>query len=283
MTISRAIANNPDVLLLDEPTGGMIYFILYKFVYCHCLFVDGMKMRICIRCCCVVKNEIDLDTKNSNIIMDLLLKLNREENITCVFVTHDVSLKYFAHRVIHMLDGKISKIEIISEKRRLNAERELMEGIRNDNNMSPMKRPNENKKQIEIRDPSQFYPYLAFKQKYDLKQKMLKEKRRRKRMLRKRLNGDDCDDEEEDDDISDNEIVGDEFDDIKDNGDDDDDDIDDDDGVDMNGNEEIGLQSAESREDKLKNGDNVNGNDVVEEEEEEEQNKSDDNNGNTKQ
>merc|ERR1712113_1118330 len=114
VTISRAIANKPDVLLLDEPTG-------------------------------------DLDTKNSNIIMDLLIKLNREQNITCIFVTHDVSLKYFAHRVIHMLDGKISKIEIISKKRRQNMERELRENMLNGNGVN--KEESENKKVSEVREP----------------------------------------------------------------------------------------------------------------------------------
>merc|ERR1719410_2055193 len=113
VTISRAIANDPDVLLLDEPTG-------------------------------------DLDTKNSHIIMDLLLKLNREKNITCVFVTHDVGLKYFAHRVIHMLDGKISKIEIISKKKRENAERELREAMVNGN---VPKAADSDKKIIEVREP----------------------------------------------------------------------------------------------------------------------------------
>merc|ERR1712130_580759 len=149
VTISRAIANRPDILLLDEPTG-------------------------------------DLDTKNSNIIIDLLLKLNREENITMVLVTHDMALKYFAHRVIHMLDGKISKIEIISRKRRQNVENELKEAMLHGN--GPNKAP-PNRKEIEIRDPTQFYPYLEFKQKYDEKQRILKEKRRRKRMERRRKRG----------------------------------------------------------------------------------------------
>jgi len=81
VTIARGLANNPDLLLLDEPTG-------------------------------------DLDTKNSNIIMNELIRLNREQNITMVMVTHDRAMKNYAHRVLHMLDGKILKIEQIPQIRR---------------------------------------------------------------------------------------------------------------------------------------------------------------------
>jgi len=100
VTIARAIANKPDILLLDEPTG-------------------------------------DLDSLNTSIVLKQLLKLNTEENITLVMVTHDVGIKNFAHRVIWMRDGKIQNVEKISEKRRkerfqkLEDEyEELMKGIK---------------------------------------------------------------------------------------------------------------------------------------------------------
>jgi putative ABC transport system ATP-binding protein len=70
VTIARALANKPKMLLLDEPTG-------------------------------------DLDSKNTHIVLDILIKLNVEENITLVMVTHDVNLKFYSHRVLKVLDGKI--------------------------------------------------------------------------------------------------------------------------------------------------------------------------------
>jgi len=80
VTIARAIANHPEILLLDEPTG-------------------------------------DLDSINTCVVLQQLLKLNLEENITLVMVTHDVGLKNFANRVIWMRDGKIQNVEKISERR----------------------------------------------------------------------------------------------------------------------------------------------------------------------
>eukprot|EP00455_Lapot_gusevi_P049454 TRINITY_DN7015_c0_g1_i5.p1 TRINITY_DN7015_c0_g1~~TRINITY_DN7015_c0_g1_i5.p1 ORF type:complete len:309 (-),score=31.06 TRINITY_DN7015_c0_g1_i5:68-994(-) len=79
VTIARAVANRPDILLLDEPTG-------------------------------------DLDTKNSDIIMKMLTDLNREEHITLIMVTHDTNMKHYAHRVVHMLDGKVQRIEVTSQR-----------------------------------------------------------------------------------------------------------------------------------------------------------------------
>jgi len=79
VTIARAIANSPDILLLDEPTG-------------------------------------DLDTVNTSIIMKLLTDLNKNENITLVMVTHDVGLKMYSDRIIWMRDGKIQRIETVPLK-----------------------------------------------------------------------------------------------------------------------------------------------------------------------
>jgi len=88
VTIARAIANKPEILLLDEPTG-------------------------------------DLDSMNTCIVLQQLLNLNSSDNITLVMVTHDVGLKNFANRVIWMRDGKILNVESISEKRRKQRVKEL--------------------------------------------------------------------------------------------------------------------------------------------------------------
>jgi putative ABC transport system ATP-binding protein len=49
----------------------------------------------------------DLDSKNTSIVMDILLRLNVESKITLVMVTHDVNMKYYSHRVLKVLDGKV--------------------------------------------------------------------------------------------------------------------------------------------------------------------------------
>lgn len=59
-----------------------------------------------------------MDTKNSHIILKLLLDLNRKEGITCIMVTHDQGLKNYAHRVIHMMDGKVWRVEQVPEATR---------------------------------------------------------------------------------------------------------------------------------------------------------------------
>lgn len=69
VTIARALANSPELLLLDEPTG-------------------------------------DLDTANTVSIMDLLLAINREQGTTCVMVTHDANLECYATRILYVADGR---------------------------------------------------------------------------------------------------------------------------------------------------------------------------------
>ena len=81
VTIARAVANKPKMLLLDEPTG-------------------------------------DLDSKNSLIVMKILLELNVKEKITTIMVTHDEHVKDLANRIVYVIDGKISKCVVNSKEKR---------------------------------------------------------------------------------------------------------------------------------------------------------------------
>jgi putative ABC transport system ATP-binding protein len=69
--IARALVNKPKVVFADEPTG-------------------------------------DLDTKTGASIMQLLRKLNKQEKITFVVVTHDQELVSYADRHFTMSDGRLS-------------------------------------------------------------------------------------------------------------------------------------------------------------------------------
>lgn len=70
VAIARSLANNPSIILADEPTGA-------------------------------------LDSKTSNVVLEELIKLHREENVTLIIVTHDMNVAKLADRVIEVLDGKI--------------------------------------------------------------------------------------------------------------------------------------------------------------------------------
>lgn len=70
VAIARAIVGNPSILLADEPTGA-------------------------------------LDTKNGNMLMELFQKLNEENGITIVQVTHEEDIANFGKRIIRLVDGEI--------------------------------------------------------------------------------------------------------------------------------------------------------------------------------
>ena len=74
VAIARALVTNPDIILADEPTGA-------------------------------------LDSKTSVEIMDLLGKLNREEKMTIIVVTHESGVANAADKIIHIKDGVIGSIE----------------------------------------------------------------------------------------------------------------------------------------------------------------------------
>jgi putative ABC transport system ATP-binding protein len=72
VAIARALVNQAPILLADEPTGN-------------------------------------LDSKTSNDIMELFVRLHRENHITIILVTHESNIAKFSKRIIYFQDGKILK------------------------------------------------------------------------------------------------------------------------------------------------------------------------------
>jgi putative ABC transport system ATP-binding protein len=71
VAIARALANNPKFLLLDEPTGNV-------------------------------------DSKTAKEVLALIKRLNIEQNVSVIMVTHDQHLAREARRTVQMFDGEIS-------------------------------------------------------------------------------------------------------------------------------------------------------------------------------
>jgi len=70
VAIARSLANDPTVLLADEPTGN-------------------------------------LDSENAQHVLDLIIRLHRERHMTLVLVTHDLTIARMGTRTIRMKDGRI--------------------------------------------------------------------------------------------------------------------------------------------------------------------------------
>ncbi len=70
VAIARALVNQPAILLADEPTGN-------------------------------------LDTANSNAVLDLLRDLNKRVGQTILMITHNPEAAAFADRIVSMRDGRI--------------------------------------------------------------------------------------------------------------------------------------------------------------------------------
>ena len=51
---------------------------------------------------------LSLDSKNGSNILNLLIKLHKEEGVTLIVVTHDMNVANLADRVIEVFDGKIA-------------------------------------------------------------------------------------------------------------------------------------------------------------------------------
>jgi putative ABC transport system ATP-binding protein len=72
IAIARALANDPEIILADEPTGN-------------------------------------LDTKTEEEIMKFLLNLQKERQMTVAIITHEHEIAQYAQTIVHIVDGKIAK------------------------------------------------------------------------------------------------------------------------------------------------------------------------------
>ena len=75
VAVARAMASGPDIILADEPTAN-------------------------------------LDSATGASLLDIMRRLNEEQNMTFVFSTHDRNIMDRARRLIHLHDGKIESDEI---------------------------------------------------------------------------------------------------------------------------------------------------------------------------
>ncbi len=78
VAIARSLANNPAIILADEPTGN-------------------------------------LDLKTGQEIIDLLRHLNEDRNVTIISATHDHKMLDVSDRIFHIRDGQLAKIETKEE------------------------------------------------------------------------------------------------------------------------------------------------------------------------
>jgi len=70
VAVARALMNNPAIVFADEPTGN-------------------------------------LDTENTDRVMDMLVRWNAEQHTTFLIVTHDPDVARRCQRVLKMVDGRI--------------------------------------------------------------------------------------------------------------------------------------------------------------------------------
>jgi len=79
VTVARALINDPDIVLADEPTG-------------------------------------ELDTKTGDKVMEYMRKINEEKNVSFLIVTHDTEYIEKGDRLIEMKDGKLIKDGVNNKK-----------------------------------------------------------------------------------------------------------------------------------------------------------------------
>jgi putative ABC transport system ATP-binding protein len=80
VAIARALVNDPEILLADEPTGN-------------------------------------LDTRTSVEIMEVLQRLNREQGITIILITHEHDIAEYAQREVTFRDGRVVSDRMVEARR----------------------------------------------------------------------------------------------------------------------------------------------------------------------
>ncbi len=79
VAIARALANDPSIVLADEPTGN-------------------------------------LDSGTGRMIVQLMKRLNEEKRVTFLITTHDIKIAEWADRVLYLTDGKVTEERISAEE-----------------------------------------------------------------------------------------------------------------------------------------------------------------------
>ena len=79
VAIARAIVKRPDVLLCDEPTGALDY-------------ATGKR------------------------VLDVIARINAELGTTAVVITHNAAIAGMADRVLHLADGRITRVDVNERK-----------------------------------------------------------------------------------------------------------------------------------------------------------------------
>ncbi|HID61973.1 MAG TPA: ATP-binding cassette domain-containing protein, partial [Anaerolineae bacterium] len=78
VAIARALVNEPTIILADEPTGN-------------------------------------LDSRSGEEIVAIFQRLNSEQGIAIIFVTHDAEIAAHTRRIVHLHDGRVIGEEIVAE------------------------------------------------------------------------------------------------------------------------------------------------------------------------
>jgi putative ABC transport system ATP-binding protein len=78
VAIARALAGEPVIILADEPTGA-------------------------------------LDSRSGETVMEIFERLNYERGLTIVQVTHEEKIARYGHRIVHLLDGRVEREEVMDK------------------------------------------------------------------------------------------------------------------------------------------------------------------------